>query len=154
MVCTPGAFLPTALASTSSEPALTLSSTLPKLLDLAHEPSARTPQRLPFNDHSLAANGTTQPKELTGTVQFLEAFRLAPRNVLQHLAGISPSFWQPPHLGFNPLPLSPTIPFAVPVSPFALDLGRRSSRHAVSEASHLRPHAPGRSTSSWFCFSL
>ena len=67
---------------------------------------------------SRGSDGTTQPKELTGTVQFLEAFRLAPRKVLQHLAGISPSFWQPPHLGFNPLPLSSTNPFRGPCLSF------------------------------------
>ena len=99
MVCTPGAFLLTALASTSSEPAaLTLSSTLLKLLDLdfalarAVSKDPETSAVHPSNDHRLAANGTTQPKELTDTVRFLESFRLAPRKVLQHLARISPTF--------------------------------------------------------------
>ena len=92
-----------------------------KITRLAHDPSARTPKRLPFIHPTITvsrANGTTQPQELTGTVQFLESFRLPPRrfpSISFSLASLRPSGKHRTSAS-NPCRFPQPIPFAVALS--------------------------------------
>ena len=118
MVCTPGAFLSTALASTSSEPAaLTLSSTLLKLLKLdfaltrAVSKDPETSAVHPSNDHRLAA--ATAPSGSSKASAYLHESSPASRS-RSHLSDLPVS--TVPRL--QPLDAFPNHPFRGPCLSF------------------------------------